>query len=152
MRCLGPRSPTFGVSFSRRVTRSPQFVGRLCQSMKRSRRRLMENTLRPPASSGRGSVRGILSRGGLRSGWRTSSGRGRLAEKFDLRLAEPDEIHRGDRNGSVDREDRDLELVARLDRIGKHHAIGYVETLDGGRAGVAGAARDLPVDPDLRVI
>src|ERR1700676_1469070 len=75
-----------------------------------------------------------------------------LAKKFDLRLAEPDEIHRCDRNRTVDAEDSDLELVARFDSIGEHHAIGHVEALDRGRAGVAGAARHLPIDPDFRVI
>jgi hypothetical protein len=50
-----------------------------------------------------------------------------LAKKFDLRLAEPDQIHRCDRNRPVDAEECDLELVARLDSIGEHHAIGHVD-------------------------
>src|SRR5690349_11369466 len=77
---------------------------------------------------------------------------GRLAEKFDLGLAEKDEIYRRHRDRPVDAEDCDLELVARLDRFGEDDAIGHVEALDGGRAGVAGAARHLPIDPHLRII
>ena len=75
-----------------------------------------------------------------------------LTIKFDLRLAEPHEIHRCNRNRTVDAEDCDLELVTRLDCFGEHHVIGHVEALDRGWAGVAGAARNLPIDPDFRVI
>src|SRR6476661_3837716 len=75
-----------------------------------------------------------------------------LAEKFDLGLAEKDEIYRRHRDRPVDAEDRDLELVARLDCLGEDDAIGHVEALDGGRAGVAGAARHLAIDPHLRII
>ena len=40
-----------------------------------------------------------------------------LAEKLDLRRAEPDEVLRRHGNRPVDTEDRDLEFVNRLDRI-----------------------------------
>src|SRR5712692_8133073 len=75
-----------------------------------------------------------------------------LAKKLDLCLTEKDKIHRRDRDWPVDAEDCDLELVAWLDRVGEHDAIGHVEALDGGWAGVAGAARHLPIDPDFCVI
>src|SRR5271163_3783798 len=75
-----------------------------------------------------------------------------LLVEFDLGLAEPDEIRRRDRDRSVDAEHRDLEFVARFDRICEYDAIGHVEALDRGWARIAAAARHLAVDPDLRVI
>src|SRR5437867_1316244 len=77
---------------------------------------------------------------------------GALTEKLHLRCAEPDEVHWRDRNRPVDAEDRNLELVARLDCVRQDDAIRYVETLDGGWAGIAAAARHVPVDPDFRVV
>src|SRR5262249_24784824 len=77
---------------------------------------------------------------------------GALAEKLDLRRAEPDEVLRSHGNRPVDTEDRDLEFVSRLDRIRQHDPIRYAEALDGGRAGIAAAARHVPVDPDFRVV
>src|SRR5438105_14383348 len=74
-----------------------------------------------------------------------------LSVKFDPGFAEPDGIGRRDRNRSVDAEDCDLELVARPDRIGQHDAIRHVEALDRRGAGIANAARYLPIDPDLGV-
>src|SRR5215472_11956437 len=59
---------------------------------------------------------------------------GALAEKLDLRRAEPDEVLRRHGNRPVDTEDRDLEFVSRLDRIRQHDQ--HVEALDRGRASV----------------
>src|SRR5262249_53542095 len=61
---------------------------------------------------------------------------GALAEKLDLRRAEPDEVLRRHGNRPVDTEDRDLEFVSRLDRIRQHDPIRHVEALDRGRAGI----------------
>jgi hypothetical protein len=47
-------------------------------------------------------------------------------ERLNLRLANEDEILRRDRDRSIDAEDRDLELVARLDGVGEHHPIGLL--------------------------
>src|SRR6516164_773774 len=77
---------------------------------------------------------------------------GTLTEKLNLRRAEPDEVLRRDGNRPIDAEDSNLEFVSRLDRIRQHHSIGHVEALDRGRAGIAAAARHLPVDPDFRVV
>src|SRR5260370_36771392 len=75
-----------------------------------------------------------------------------LFVKFNRRLAEKQEVRRRDRNWPVDAEDCDLELVARLDRIGEYDPIWDVEALDRGRCLDAGPARHLPIDPYLRGI
>src|ERR1700732_2970042 len=64
-----------------------------------------------------------------------------LAKEFDLRLAKPEEICRCRRNRPVDREDRDLEFVARGDGIGEHDAMRHVEPLDRAGAWAAGTPR-----------
>src|SRR5262245_45831200 len=60
----------------------------------------------------------------------------RSFEEFQLRLAEPDEIRRRDGDWPVDGEDRDLELVAALDRGAQHDALGHVVPLNSRRAGI----------------
>src|SRR5439155_11625197 len=75
-----------------------------------------------------------------------------LFVKLNRRLPEKQEVRRCDRNWSVDAEDGNLELVARLNRIGEYDPIRNVEALDRGRAGDAGPARHLPIDPDFRII
>src|SRR5437016_4377634 len=75
-----------------------------------------------------------------------------LFVEFNRCPPEKQEVRRRDRNWSVDAEDRNLELVARLDRIGEHDSIRNVEPLDRRRAGDAGAARHLPIDPDFGII
>src|SRR5262245_58399586 len=74
------------------------------------------------------------------------------AEKFDFCIAEPNGV--GGRRGyrPVDAEHRNLEGVAGPDRIAEHDAVGHVEALDRGRARPAGRARQLSIDPHLRVI
>src|SRR5436305_1791102 len=74
------------------------------------------------------------------------------AEELDLRLAKPEEIRRCGRNRSVDRKDRDFELVARGDGIGEHQAMRHVEPLDGVRARAPGCPRQVAINPDFRVI
>src|SRR5579883_1006603 len=58
-----------------------------------------------------------------------------LLVELDRCLAEEHEIRRRDRNGPVDAEDRNLELVPGLDGIRQHHAVRNVEPLDGRRTG-----------------
>jgi len=48
-------------------------------------------------------------------------------------LAEEDEVRRCDRDGTVNAEYRDLELVAGLDSLGQDDAVWHVEALDRGR-------------------
>src|ERR1700730_2701599 len=71
--------------------------------------------------------------------------------KFYHRLAEPNASERI-RHWSVNRKHCELEFVAGLDFGAKHHAIGHVEALNGSRAGIAAPARQLAIDPDLRII
>src|SRR5437867_9870268 len=75
-----------------------------------------------------------------------------LFVKLNRRLPEKQEVRRCDRNWSIDTEDGNLELVAGLHRIGEYDAIRNVEALDRGRAGEAGPARHLAIDPDFRII
>src|SRR5258707_12759989 len=66
-------------------------------------------------------------------------------------LAKPNASERI-RHWSVNRKHCELESVAGLDFGAKHHAIGHVEALNGSRAGIAAPARQLAIDPDLRII
>src|SRR5436189_4293428 len=75
-----------------------------------------------------------------------------LLEELDLRFAEEDGIGRRERNGSVDREDGDLEPVAGLHALAEHHAVRHVEPLDGRGTWPSDGARQLTVDPDFRII
>jgi len=75
-----------------------------------------------------------------------------LFVKFNRGLAEKYEVRRRDRDWAVDGEDRNLELVIRLDRIGKHYPVRDVEALDRGRARYAGPSRHFPVNPNFGVI
>src|SRR5881409_1685564 len=75
-----------------------------------------------------------------------------LFVEFNRRLPEKQEVRRRDRNWAIDAEDGHLELVACLNRVREYDAIGNVEALDRGRAGEAGPARHLSIDPDFRII
>src|SRR5258705_5044554 len=75
-----------------------------------------------------------------------------LLEELDLRFPERDGIGRRQRTGSVDREDGDLEPIARLHALAEHHAVGHVETLDGRGTWPSDGARQLAVDPDFRIV
>jgi hypothetical protein len=78
-------------------------------------------------------------------GWRRSRCPGHApapsAIKLDLRLAKPQEIRRCGRDRTVDRENRNLECVARRNSIAKHKPVGHVEALDRGRARPPGRPR-----------
>src|SRR5215831_15537604 len=75
-----------------------------------------------------------------------------LFVKFNRCLAEKYEVRRRDRNWAVDAEDRNLELVIRLDRIGKHYPVRNVEALDRGRARYTWPSRHFPINPNFGVI
>src|SRR6185436_19016646 len=74
------------------------------------------------------------------------------AEKFDLGFAEEDRVWRRQRDRTIDAEDGDLKLVARLYRFAENDAVRHVEALNGRGARPSGGARHLPVDPDFRVV
>src|SRR5215469_3777362 len=76
----------------------------------------------------------------------------RSAEEFDFGLAEPQEIRGCGRYRPVDREHRELELVAGRHLCGEHDAVRHVETLDRVRAGPPSGARHFAVNPDLGII
>src|SRR5215475_8773871 len=75
-----------------------------------------------------------------------------LFVKFNRGLAEKYEVRRRDRDWAVDGEDRNLELVIRLDRIGKHYPVRDVEALDRGRTRYTRPSRHVPINPNLGVI
>src|SRR5215469_6128887 len=76
----------------------------------------------------------------------------RLTKKFHLDLAQPQEIRGCGRYRAIDREHRELKVVARRRFCGEHDAVRHVETLDRVWAGPRSGARHLAVDPDLGIV
>ena len=79
------------------------------------------------------------------------SGNGRPVE-LEPREAHPDVVRGGVREGSVDAEDRELDLLPRP-RVARHHqSVGSVPALHHRAPALAEGAADLAVDPHLGVI
>ena len=76
----------------------------------------------------------------------------RFTEATLVKELEENGIGRRERNRSVNREDGDLEPVARLHALAEHHAVRHIESLNGRRTWPSDGARHLTVDPDLRII